>query len=149
MASVISPPNYKGLKAVAVNGKKVKPDSKGRVSFKVDLGDPHTVQQYTLGADENFVTKQVSFKPHALVKITTAKRKGKRVRVCAKAIGGVVPKAKLKAGKLKATVRLKDKAVCRTLKPKRGAAGVKPKKVVITGRDTYGHPVSAKSPIRR
>ncbi|OJU94445.1 MAG: hypothetical protein BGO23_03315 [Solirubrobacterales bacterium 67-14] len=148
--SVTSPPNYKGLKAVDVNGKKAKPDGKGRVSFEVDLGEPHSVQQYTLGASTKFVTRQVSFKPHALVKVTLAKRKGKRVKVCARALGGVVPKAKLKAGKLKGTMKIGSKAKCRTLKPARGrkAAG-KPKRIVISGHDTYGHPVKAKVKIRR
>jgi S-formylglutathione hydrolase FrmB len=149
MASVISPPNYKGLKAVAVNGKKVKPDSKGRVSFKVDLGRPHSIQQYRLGASTQFVTKQVSFKPYALIKIRSAKRKGKRVRVCARALGGVVPKAKLRAGKLKATMKIGPKVKCRTLKPARGRkAPGKPKQLVITGRDSYGHPVKRKAKIR-
>jgi S-formylglutathione hydrolase FrmB len=146
--SVASPPAYKGLKAVDVNGKKTRPDGRGRISFKVDLGKPHSVQQYTAGASTSFVTKRVSFKPHALVKVTVAKRKGKGVRVCARALGGVVPKAKLKAGKLKGTMKIGPKAKCRTLKPHGRKKSGKPKQVVVSGRDSYGHAVKAKAKVR-
>jgi len=142
--TVTSPPRYKGLKQVDVNGRPSKVAGDGRITFKVDLGKPHTAQQYTLGADENFATRQVSFKPHALVKVLSAKRTRNGVRVCAKAVGGVIPKARIKAGKRAVKVKLTAKKVCRNLKVKG-----KPGKVTVDGRDAYGHPVSARAALRR
>lgn len=141
--SVISPPLYKGLKKVDVNGKVTVPSADGRLAFKVDLGKAHTVQQYTAGADDKFVTRQVSFKPHAILQVTKAKRVGRSARICIRAIGGVVPKTKIKVGKLTTTMKATATARCRNLK-----VPARPKSVRVTGRDTYGHPVSASRKFR-
>jgi len=144
--AVTSPALYKGLKKVDVNGSPVRPDADGRLHFTVDLGEAHAVQQYTIDADENFVTRQVTFKPQALITILKAKPFRRGVRVCAKATGGVISKAKVKVGKRTVKVKLAAKKVCRNVRVK---AKKKPKKITIRGRDAYGHTVSASARVKR
>lgn len=144
MTSVTSPPWFKGLKAVDAAGTPVRPGADGRIRFEVDLGPAHKVQQYEIGASENFKRATVELAPHALVKITKAKRVRRGVRVCFRSIGGTLPKATLKAGKRKARVKVAAKAKCRTLKL-RG----KPRSVTLSGRDSYGHFAKARAAVKR
>ena len=62
---VTTPPNFRGNKAVTVliNGTPTthRPDSTGRITVTVDLGQPNQDQQYTLGATTNLRTAVVSF----------------------------------------------------------------------------------------
>ncbi len=141
--TVTSPARYSGLKAVDVGGRKLKPDREGRVTFEVDLGAPHTIQQYRPGASGDFGSATVRLKPHAVVKITKLTRKKRRVRVCAKAIGGTLPKARVRVGKRRVVVRLTQRVRCLTL----GIRG-NPRRVVISGRDTYGHLVKVSARFR-
>ncbi len=145
LTRVTSPPLYRGLKKVDVGSKVVRPTADGTVSFQVDLGPAHTVQQYRPGAVTGFARGQVSFKPHAVVRILKAKRLQRGVRVCAKAIGGVMPKARIKSGPRSIRVKLTGTKTCRNLKTGKG----KPKKVNIQGQDTYGHPASAARKVSR
>ncbi len=142
--TVTSPAWFKGLKKVDAGSRTYRPAADGRITFKVDLGPAHTVQQYTPGASSDFESATVGLKPHAMVKITRSARTKRGVRVCARAIGGVVPKAKVKAGKRTATMKLGAKTRCRNLRTRS-----KPKSVSIQGRDTFGHTVRARAAIRR
>lgn len=136
--SLVTPPLYKGLKKVDLNGKAFRPTSEGRLRFGVNLAAPHTVQQYRVGAPEQFLTGQVTFKPHAVIQILKAKRLRGGVRVCARTLGGVIPRALVKAGKAGLRVRLTGKASCRNLKSR-----TKPARVSVRGRDTYGHLIAS------
>ena len=138
-ATLTTPPHYRGLRKVDVGDSTARPDASGRVRFELDLGPAHTIQQYRPGASTGFVRRQVSFRPHAVIRILKAKRLKRGVKVCAKAIGGVVPKARIRAGKRRVQVKLTGKRTCRNLRTGKG----KPKKVRIKGRDTYGHPAVA------
>lgn len=141
LTTVTTPVLYRGLKAVDVNGTPTRPRADGRLRFEVDLGPAHPIQQYTPGAASTFRKRQVKFAPHALVRITKVKRLKSGLRVCTRAIGGVVPRARIKAGGRNVKVRIGAKATCRTLRL-RGRVS----KVTVTGRDRFGHTVRAKAP---
>lgn len=141
LTTVTTPALYRGLKSVDVNGTPTRPRADGRLRFEVDLGPAHTIQQYTPGAATTFKKRRVSFAPHALVRITRVKRTGPDLRVCARAVGGVVPRARLRAGRASVKLKIGAKTTCRTVRL-RGRAS----KVTITGRDRFGHAVRAKAP---
>lgn len=144
MTSVTTPPLYRGLRKVDVNGKAMKVAADGRVGFRLDLGAPHLVQQFRPGASNQFQRATVTFKPHAVIRITRAKRLRSGARVCVKAVGGVVPKAKIRLGKRQATMKVTGKTRCRNLK-----APGRPRLVRVAGKDTYGHPVKSSRKVSR
>lgn len=141
---VVTPVIYRGLKKVDVNGKATKVAADGRLRFNVDLGPAHTVQQFRPEAAETLVTRKVTFKPHALITGMKAKRVRKGIRVCARTLGGNVPKAKFKVGKRSIQLKLKAKQTCRAVKTKRI-----PKRLTIQGRDRFGHAVKASVKVKR
>jgi S-formylglutathione hydrolase FrmB len=141
--AVTTPPWFRGLKAVDAGGEPVRPGADGRISFNVDLGPAHETQQYRLGAATTFKKATVELRPHALVKITQAKRVKRGVKVCFRSVGGTLPNAQIKAGKRKVKVKVTAKAKCRTLKL-RG----KPRSVTIAGRDTFGHFAKARANVK-
>ncbi len=143
LTSVTTPPWYRGLKKVDVNRKATRPGAGGRLRFTVDLGPAHTGQQYTPDGATSFNGKKVTLRPHALLRITKVKRIKRGVRVCVRAIGGTVPKARIKAGKRSAKVKVGAKVKCVKLLTAR-----KTRTVTVRGKDTFGHPVNAKSRIR-
>lgn len=57
---VTTPPRYRKVKKVFVNGKAVRPGRDGRLTFTVNLGAAHTVQQYRPGHPGRLETKRVS-----------------------------------------------------------------------------------------
>lgn len=140
LTPVTTPPWYRGLKKVDVNGKPARPGNGGRLRFKVDLGPAHTGQQYTLEGATSFNSRKVTLKPHAVLRITRIKRTKRGIRVCVRAVGGTVPKARIKAGKRSVKVRIGAKAKCVTLRAAR-----KTRAVTIQGKDTFGHEVKARS----
>jgi S-formylglutathione hydrolase FrmB len=139
--TVTTPAWYRGLKAVDVNGRTSRPGANGRLRFLVDLGAPHTVQQYTQGAP-TFESRRVSLAPHAVVRITKARRVKRRVRVCARVIGGEVPRARITVGGRRVRARLGAKTRCRVLRVRR-----RPRTVAIRGRDRFGHLVKARAKV--
>jgi S-formylglutathione hydrolase FrmB len=57
---VTTPPRFRGVKKVFVNGRTTRPGRDGRLTFTVNLGPAHTVQQYRPGGATRFETKRVS-----------------------------------------------------------------------------------------
>ena len=108
-------PYFKGLRKVDAGGATVAPDVEGRIRFTTGPGT-------------------VAFAPHARVLVTRAVR-GRRV--CARALGGTV-RARLRSGGRVVRATLTEQARCLALR----AAG---RRVVVRGRDEYGHPVAASS----
>lgn len=145
--TVTTPPWYRGLKAVDAGGVPVRPGADGRVRFTVDLGPGHTVQQYRLGAATSFKTATVALRPHARAIITKAKSVRRGVRVCFRAAGGTLPNARLKVGKRKVKVKVAAKVKCRTVRIKKKKR--RPRFVLLTGRDTFGHSAKAKLAVKR
>ncbi len=124
--TVTTPPFYRGLAQVDVNGRPAEVVG-GRVQFTIDLGAAHTVQQYTSGGAAEFARAAVLFAPHAVVRIT----KVRRGRVCARALGGTV-RARIRGVRFV----LGAKPRCRRL------AGLRPgAPITIRGRDAFGHRV--------
>lgn len=144
LTTVTTPPWYRGLKAVDAGNSAVRPGADGRLRFRVDLGPAHQVQQYRPGAAQTFKARTVALKPHALVKLVKAKRVRRGVRVCFRSVGGTLPKAGLKLGKRKVTVKVTEKKKCRTVRLKG-----KPRFAVLSGRDTYGHFAKARLAVKR
>jgi S-formylglutathione hydrolase FrmB len=142
---VTTPPWYSGLKAVDVNGTPTRPGADGRLRFDVDLGPAHTIQQFTPGAADTFKSRRVDLAPHALVRITKVKRVKRGLRVCVKATGGTVRKARLRAGKRMIRLNIGAAKRCRTL---RLGKRQRPRAVTVRGKDGYGHAVKAKAAIR-
>jgi S-formylglutathione hydrolase FrmB len=136
--TVTTPAWYRGLEAVDVNGTPTAPGADGRLRFVVDLGAAHTVQQYTRGAGTSFESGRVALAPHAVVRITKVLRVKRGVRVCARAIGGDVPSARITAGGRSVAARIGAKTSCHVLR-----ARYSPATVSIRGRDRFGHPVGA------
>lgn len=60
---VSTPPRYRGVRKVLVNGRPTRPGPDGRLSFNVNLGPAHTVQQYRPGAARSFRTRSIRLKP--------------------------------------------------------------------------------------
>jgi S-formylglutathione hydrolase FrmB len=58
---VRTPRFFRGVKAVRVGDRVLRPGRRGRLRFTVDLGPAHTVQQGTPGASEEFTTRTVRF----------------------------------------------------------------------------------------
>ena len=142
--TVTTPDWYRGLEAVDVNRTPTAPGANGRLRFVVDLGAAHTVQQYSQGASTTFDSRQVSLAPHAVVRITRVRRVRRGVRVCARAIGGEVPRASITAGGRRARAALGAEARCHVLRVRRA-----PRRVTIRGRDAFGHLVEATARLRR
>ncbi|HVW81142.1 MAG TPA: alpha/beta hydrolase family protein [Mycobacteriales bacterium] len=62
--TVTTPPLFHGVDRVVLHGATTKtaaPDSRGRITFQVDLGAPDTRQEYTVGADTTRTTRTVRF----------------------------------------------------------------------------------------
>ncbi len=134
--TVTTPAWYRGLKAVDVGGTPTVPAADGRLRFTVDLGAAHTVQQYTQGAMTMFTQRKVALAPHAIVRITKLTRVRRGVRVCARALGGAVPRARVRARHQVRRIRVGARTRCHVLRG-RGT-------VTIRGRDRFGHRVMAK-----
>jgi S-formylglutathione hydrolase FrmB len=141
--TVTTPAWYRGLKAVDVNGTPTSPRADGRLRFVVDLGAAHTVQQYTQGASMAFERRRVSLAPHAVVRITRATRIKRGVRVCARVIGGEVPRARIAGGGRSMRAKIGVKRSCHVLRVRHS-----PATVTIRGRDRFGHPVRATAATR-
>jgi S-formylglutathione hydrolase FrmB len=142
--TVTTPAWYRGLQAVDVNGMPTAPGADGRVRFVVDLGAAHTVQQYSPGASTAVESRRVSLAPHAVVRVTEITRVKRGLRVCARAMGGEVPRARITAGGRSVVARVGAKTSCHILRVRRG-----PALVTIRGRDGFGHPVGATAAARR
>ncbi|MBN8867146.1 MAG: prolyl oligopeptidase family serine peptidase [Solirubrobacterales bacterium] len=142
--SLTTPAWYRGLKTVDVGGVPVRPRADGRLRFAVDLGPAHTVQQYTSDTEPRFRTKTLKLAPHALLRITVARRVRRGARICLRAIGGSVPRARIRVGRSGARLAVGAKARCRTLRLRRPA-----RVVTVTGRDAFGHAVKARAALRR
>jgi S-formylglutathione hydrolase FrmB len=136
--TVTTPAWYRGLEAVDVDGAPAAPGGNGRLRFAVDLGAAHTVQQYTQGASTTFATRRVALAPHAVVRIVGVELVKRGVRVCARAIGGTVPRARIRAGGHSLPARLGARTSCHVLRMHRRTATV-----TIRGRDRFGHDVAA------
>ncbi len=134
---VTSPPWYRGLKRVDVNGTPTAPDAAGRVHFGVDLGTADTTQQYTEGARVSARTGKVALAPHAVIRLTKVTRTRRGLRACVRALGGTVAQARLAAGRARRTLAIDASARCVTL-ASRGAS-----RITVRGRDGFGHAVSA------
>jgi S-formylglutathione hydrolase FrmB len=154
--TVTTPALFRGLRRVDLDGATqaaATPDADGRLGFTVDLGPPSTAQQYTFGAVTNRVSRTVRFRPHARVEITRVRAKRRRVRVCARAVGGAVD-ARIRAvgarksGRTRtARVSLGSGTVCRSLRWKRRPTRAKGT-IIVTGEDRFGHPVSSRRKVR-
>jgi S-formylglutathione hydrolase FrmB len=132
--TVTTPAWYRGLEAVDVNGTPTAPGSDGRLRFVVDLGAVHTVQQYTQGASATSESRRVALAPHTVVRITKVTRVKRRLRVCARAIGGEVPRARITASGRTVSARIGAKTSCHLLRVRHT-----PATVTIRGRDRFGH----------
>jgi len=141
--SVTTPPRYRDLRLVDVNGTPTAPGTDGRVRFRVDLGPVNVTQQYTPGATTNVVSRTVTLKPHAVIRITRATRTSRGVRVCVRAIGGEVPDARIRGGGAGQRVAIGAKTRCRVLATRRAT------KVAIRGHDRFGHVVAATARVTR
>lgn len=140
--SVATPPAYRGLALVDVDGTPTPVDAEGRVRFTVDLGPPNRVQQYT-GTATRFATRRVAFAPHAVLRITSARRVRRGVRACVQAIGGTVRGARLRAGSRTAWIDADGQVRCRVLRSPRAT------RVRASGADAFGHPARAAARVRR
>jgi S-formylglutathione hydrolase FrmB len=136
--AVTTPARYRGLKAVDVNGTPTAVGGDGRLDFTVDLGAADTDQQYTPAAKTNVQSRKVALAPHAVVRITKVALVERGVRVCARAIGGEVPRARITAGGRSALARIGAKTSCHVLRIRHRAPTV-----TVRGRDRFGHPVKA------
>ena len=149
--TVTTPPIFKGIRKVDVGRKADKgnrhvhyrPSPDGRLTFPVDLGPAHKIQQYRPGAATKFKTVTVTLSPHAVIKILSARQRASGVRVCARTLGGPVPVAKVKAGKKAVKTKLTSSPRCPVLRTRE-----KPGKVIVEGRDTHGHIVRATAPVK-
>jgi S-formylglutathione hydrolase FrmB len=136
--TVTTPAWYRGLEAVDVDRTATAPKADGRLRFVVDLGAAHTVQQYTQGTSPTFESRHVALAPHAVVRITKVRRVKRGLRVCARAVGGAVPRARIRAGGLSVGARIGARTRCHVLRVRH-----RPATVTIRGRDRFGHLVKA------
>jgi S-formylglutathione hydrolase FrmB len=127
--TVTTPAWYRGLEAVDVNGTPTAPGADGRLRFVVDLTTSES--------------RHVSLAPHAVVRITKVTRVGHRVRVCARVLGGELPRARITAGGRSIGARIGAKTSCHVLRVRHS-----PATVTIRGRDRFGHPVRATAAAR-
>jgi S-formylglutathione hydrolase FrmB len=133
---------YPGLALVDVDGVPT-PVKDGRLTTTVDLGPPDTTQQYAPGAPEPATrTREVVLAPHAVIRITRVKRVKRGVTICARAIGGRIAKARIRAGRHSRTTSLGRRSHCYTLR------AAHPRSVRITGRDAFGHRARASRRVR-
>ncbi len=139
--TVTSPPLFGGLLAVDVDGVAVRPDAAGRVRFTVDLGAPHTVQQYTSGASSSFATRSVAFSPHARILLSGVRKTSKGVRVCLRRVGPAVSGVRVSFGRERRALRVSTRSRCLTLK--HGGTVIR-----VTGKDSGGHAISVRRPVR-
>ncbi|MDX6657688.1 MAG: hypothetical protein QOH62_2481, partial [Solirubrobacteraceae bacterium] len=117
--------------------------AEGRLRFVVDLGTVHTAQQYTEGASTTFERRRVSLAPHAVLRITKVVRVKRGVRVCARVIGGEVPRARITAAGRSVGAMIGAKTSCHVVRVRHS-----PATVAVRGRDRFGHPVRATAPAR-
>jgi hypothetical protein len=141
MTSVTTPPRYRGLKRVSVAGDVVKVAADGRLRFKVDLGRAHGIQQYTPGAATTMVRRTVKLEPHAVIRISRANWSSAGLRVCATALGGTVSRLVISGTRLRGSITASSR--CFTVRLDR-----RPTRIMIEGKDRYGHPVRAGAPVR-
>jgi S-formylglutathione hydrolase FrmB len=141
--TVTSPAVHRGLKRVDVDGVPTAVDREGRIRFSVDLGPAHRVQQYANGAATTFVTRKVAFAPHAVVRVASARRVRAGVRVCVRAIGGSVRRARISSGGRTIRVDIGGRTRCRVVRSRRST------RVTVSGRDRFGHAVRARATVKR
>ena len=134
---------YPGLRLVDVGGVPTRV-ADGRVTVTLDLGAPNTTQQFTAGsAPPKTTTKSVALAPHAVIRISRAERVLRGVRVCARAIGGEIRRARITSGGRSRVAAIGAGTRCRRLRTARPGA------VRIRGRDRFGHRVRASKTLRR
>ena len=126
-----------------MNGTPTAPGADGRLRFVVDLGPADTVQEYSAGHSTTFERRRVALAPHAAVLITKATRVDSGARVCARAIGGDVPRARMTAGNRGVTTTIRARTRCRVVRAAPDVAAVS-----VRGRDRFGHLVRATKRIR-
>ncbi|WP_205696860.1 alpha/beta hydrolase family protein [Conexibacter sp. SYSU D00693] len=138
---VVTPPLFRGLRAVDVDfggsgrPETLAPNDEGRLRLVFDLGRPHRVQQFRAGWEGSFVTRQASLQPHALLRLSGVRRvRGGGLRMCARALGGTVPRARIVAGGRSVIASVGETRRCFVLRSA-GRAG----RVSASGRDGYGH----------
>lgn len=163
--TVTSPPRFRRLRAVDVTAggvtRTVAPDAGGRVTATVDLGPAHPHQQFTAAAREAgsgrpgyFATGGLRLVPHARIGLPAVDAGRRSVRVCLRALGGSVRRARIRvldargraavpsrvvrAGDARRCVRLRAR---RPLRPGRYT-------VRVAGRDAFGHQVATRG-VRR
>lgn len=133
---------FPGLALVDVDGVPT-PVRGGRLQVRVDLGPPNTTQQYTAGAAAPVTaTKELVLAPHAVVKIGRVTRVAAGLRVCVRALGGHVTRARISSGGRSRVVAIGARTRCRTLAT--AHAGT----VTVQGHDGFGHPVRASKQLR-
>ena len=128
---------FPGLELVDVDGVPTRV-SDGRIRATVDLGPPNATQQYSPGAPAPVTaTREVVLAPHAVVQIRRVTRTRRGVRVCVRAIGGELPRARISSGRRSRVVAIGARTRCHVLVRARARA------VTVRGRDRFGHPVRA------
>lgn len=131
---------YPGLARVDVNGVPASVAADGRVTATVDLGPPSATQQYTAGAaDPATVTQETVFAPHAVIRIGRITRRKRGLRVCARALGGDLPRARISVGGRSRVVAITERTRCHVVVTTGRVGGL----VRIRGRDRFGHLVLA------
>jgi S-formylglutathione hydrolase FrmB len=155
-ATVTTPPLFEGLRRVDLDDAEeamAVPDANGRISFSVNLGAPNAEQQFHPGAATSRTSRAVSFRPLARIKIDRVRATRRRVRICARALGGPVAArmrlvdARQLAATRRARLTLGSNAVCRALSWTRRPHGRRGA-VRITGKDRFGHRVSGLRKVR-
>ena len=74
--------------------------------------------------------------PFVTSPVSNPRRPSRGLRICARSVGGVVPRARIAAGARSVVTRLGARRRCRVLR-------VRASVVRITGRDRFGHEVAA------
>jgi S-formylglutathione hydrolase FrmB len=136
LTRVTTPPWYRELKKVDVDGRSFAVRADGRLRFTVDLGPAHKVQQYAPGAATTMKSRRVGFAPHAVIRIVSTERKRGRVGVCLRSIGGVVPRALVEVRGGSARARVGVRSTCLSL-----PADGRPRLLTVSGNDSFGHRV--------
>ena len=135
---------YPGLARVDVDGVPDAVAADGRVTAGVDLGPPSATQQYTAGAsDPATVTKETVFAPHAVIRIGRVARTKRGLRVCTRALGGEVPRARITVGGRSRGAAIGATTRCHVL------VGARRGTVRVRGRDRFGHLVVARKRLPR
>jgi S-formylglutathione hydrolase FrmB len=141
--TVTSPSGFRGLRRVSVGGSVKRPTKDGRVRFKVVLGKANRTQQYT-GSTTPIRRRTLEIEPYAVIRIARAAWSNGRLQVCARAIGGTVPRARIYSPKTgqAGTMKLTITSSCRTV-----AMPVRPRRVLLFGADRFLHPVRSSAPV--